>query len=63
MPMNDGERFRVATRSLSLAGLPICNQAPSNGALLVAHQSPGDGGFDEDAVMVALSLPVAVVHA
>ena len=31
--------------------------------LVAAHQSRADGGFDEDDVMVAISLPGVVVHA
>jgi hypothetical protein len=42
---------------------PICNQPASNGVFIATHQSHEDGGFDEDDVMVPVSLPVVVVPA
>jgi hypothetical protein len=34
-----------------------------NGTFAATYQSPGDGGSDEDVVMVAVSLPVVVIAA
>jgi hypothetical protein len=42
---------------------PICNQPGSNGAFAATHQFDEDGAFDENDVMVPVSLPVVVVSA
>ena len=42
---------------------PICNRPDSNAAFVAAHQIDEDGGFDENDVLVLLSLPVMVVYA
>jgi hypothetical protein len=56
------ELERFANSSIH-KGLPICNPLTSNAALPASHQSPADGGFDENDVLVAVSLSVMVLHA
>jgi hypothetical protein len=43
--------------------LPNRNPRILNGTFVATYQSPGDGGSDEDVVMVAVSLPVVVIAA
>src|SRR5258708_27608895 len=50
--------------AMALACFPICNAPLLNGAFVAAHQSRGwHGGFDEDDVLVAVSLPAMVLDA
>jgi hypothetical protein len=49
--------------SAHAACFPIRNQAVSNGASIAVHQLRKDGGFDENNVMVAVSLSVVVFPA
>jgi hypothetical protein len=61
--MNERERCVLVDLSPISKGLPICNPLTSNAGLAAAHQSPADGEFDENDVLVAVSLPVVVFHA
>ena len=65
IPMNGRWLVLIKPRATALACFPICNAPLSNGAFVAAHQSGGrnNGGFDEDDVLVAVSLPAMVLDA
>jgi hypothetical protein len=64
IPMNGRWLVAIKPRAIALACFPICNAPLLNGAFVAAHQSRGwHGGFDEDDVLVAVSLPAMVLDA